>query len=121
MLYYKKWEIEYYSDKVQDWIDELPTGIQASFARLTELLIEFGIDLHLPHAKSMGSGLFELRPKGKEGIARLFYCAVVSRKIIFLHGFIKKTQKTPKKELKIAVRRMNEVKNEYKNKAHASI
>jgi phage-related protein len=66
----------------------------------------------------MGNGLFELRPHGMEGIARLFYCTVISRKIIFLHGYVKKTQKTPKKELKIAIRRMKEVKNEYKNKAH---
>lgn len=60
----------------------------------------------------MGAGLFELRPRSKEGIARIFYCAVTNKKIMFLHGMIKKTEETPKKELKIARRRLKEVKNE---------
>ncbi len=112
-----KWKIDYYNKKLQNWVDELPIGIRAAFTKLTELLIEFGVDLRLPHARGMGDGLFELRPKGKEGIARIFYCACIGKKIIFLHGVIKKTEKTPKKELKIAKKRMKEIKNEYKNKA----
>lgn len=107
-----KWTIEYYSQGVQEWVDELPTSIKAAYARLTDLLIEFGMDLHLPHSRAMGQGLFELRPKGREGIARVFYCILVGRKIIVLHGFIKKTQETPKKELALAKRRMKEVRDE---------
>ncbi|PCI00203.1 MAG: hypothetical protein COB79_05995 [Zetaproteobacteria bacterium] len=55
--------------------------------------------------------LFELRVKGKDGIARVFYCTKVGKHIVMLHVFVKKTQKTPKKELKIATQRMREVKN----------
>ena len=55
-----------------------------------------------------------MRPKGKEGIARVFYCTLVGKRIVILHGFIKKTQETPKKELDIAISRMKEIKNEYK-------
>ena len=59
----------------------------------------------------MGGGLFELRPRGKEVIARAFYCFVVDQRIVILHAFVKKTQTTPKKELDIARKRMKEVHN----------
>lgn len=110
------WTIEYYSKNVQEWIEEMPTGIRAAYARLTELLIEFGVDLRLPHSRAMSNGLFELRPHGKEGIARIFYCTLVDKKIVILHGFIKKTQETPRRELEIAIKRMREVKNERSKK-----
>ena len=58
----------------------------------------------------MSDGLFELRVKGKEGIARVFYCTLVGQRIIMLHGFIKKSQQTPPKELKLARQRLAEVK-----------
>lgn len=71
-------------------------------------MIEFGPDLGLPHTRAMGKNLFELRLKGAEGIARIFFC-IKARRIIMLHLFIKKTQKTPKKELKTALSRLMEV------------
>jgi phage-related protein len=111
-----KWTIEYYSKKVQDWISAMPVGMRASYARLAELLTEFGMDLRLPHSRAMGDGLFELRPKSKEGAARIFYCVLIGRRIIVLHGFIKKTQETPRKELETAIRRMKEVKHDQAKK-----
>jgi|SRR6185369_9716296 len=103
------WEIDYYSEGVRLEIDALPVGIRASYARLTDLLEEFGLDLRMPHSRAMGGGLFELRPKGREGIARVFYCMKVGKKIVMLHSFIKKTKATPKRELDIARRRQGEV------------
>jgi phage-related protein len=103
------WTIDYYSEEVRLEIDALPVGIRASYARLTELLEEFGLDLRMPHSRAMGGWLFELRPKGREGIARVFYCMKVGKRIIVLHSFIKKTQETPKRELDIARRRQKEV------------
>jgi phage-related protein len=73
-------------------------------------MIEHGPNLGLPHTDSFGSGLFELRLKGVEGVARVFFCMIVEKKIVMLHSFIKKTQKTPDKELKIAKSRMKELK-----------
>ncbi|MCD8213465.1 MAG: type II toxin-antitoxin system RelE/ParE family toxin [Campylobacter sp.] len=58
----------------------------------------------------MGKGLFELRVKGNDGIVRLFYVFQKDKKIYILHGFVKKTQKTPKKELEIAYTRMKGIK-----------
>jgi phage-related protein len=65
----------------------------------------------MPHTRAMGDGLFELRLKASEGIARIFYCTIVGRKIVMLHQFIKKTDKTPPRELETARRRMKEFKN----------
>lgn len=104
------WTIEYYSEEVRLEIEALPAGIRASYARLTELLVEFGLELRMPHSRAMGQGLFELRPKGREGIARVFYCTKVGRKIVVLHTFVKKTEKTPKRELDIARKRQEEVR-----------
>jgi phage-related protein len=103
------WSIEYYSESVRLEIEALPVGIRAAYARLTLLLEEFGLELRMPHSRAMGDGLFELRPKGREGIARVFYCMKVGRKIIMLHSFVKKTNETPRRELDIARRRQKEI------------
>lgn len=65
----------------------------------------------MPHTRAMGDGLFELRLKSSEGFARVFYCTVVGKKIVILHQFIKKSDKTPARELATAKRRMKEIKN----------
>jgi phage-related protein len=103
------WSIEYYSPKVEEDILNLPDGLLSRYFRLTELMIEFGANLGMPHTQAIENGLFELRIKSKEGIARAFYCTKVDKRIIVLHVFIKKTQKTPKKELDLANKRMKEV------------
>ena len=89
----------------------MPAGFVARFLRYSERMELFGPDLGMPHTRAMGDGLFELRLKAAEGIARVFYCTVIERRIVMLHHFIKKTEKTPRKELEKARRRMNEVKD----------
>jgi phage-related protein len=79
--------------------------------RYAERMEVYGPDLGMPHTRAMGQGLFELRLKAAEGIARVFYCTVIDQQIIMLHQFVKKVDKTPVKELEIARRRMKEVKN----------
>ena len=105
-----KWQIIYYNGNLQQEILNLPDGLLARYFHLTDLMIEFGSNLGLPHTKAIDKGLFELRIKSKEGVARVFYCTKIGIKIIMLHSFIKKSQKIPKRELKIAISRMNEVK-----------
>lgn len=106
------WKIEYPYKDVEQFILKLPIGLSAKYFHLTDLMIEFGANLGMPHTKPMSTGLFELRVKGKEGIARVFYCTKVGKRVIVLHGYIKKTQKTPAKELRKAERRFMEVKND---------
>lgn len=104
-----RWQIKYYNQRLEDEILRLPAALLARYFRLSDLLIEFGSNLGLPHTKKIEKGLFELRVKGKEGIARVFFCTKIGRKIIMLHSFVKKSQKTPKKEIEIARRRKKEV------------
>lgn len=103
--------IEYFHPRVKTEIESWPDGILADYARLVELLMEFGPNLRMPHSRAMGGGLFELRPRGKEGIGRAFYCFVVSRRVVILHAFVKKTQDTREQELRIARKRMKEIQD----------
>jgi phage-related protein len=105
------YRIEYFHPCVKAEIENWPDGILADFARVLELLMEFGPNLRMPHSRAMGGGLFELRPRGREGIGRVFYCFIVGQRVVILHAFQKKTEDTPKKELRIAWRRMKEVQN----------
>ena len=106
-----KWRVKYYNSRLINWVDKMPLGMRAYYARLTERMINFGPNLGLPFTRSLNKGLFELRIKAKEGISRIFYCTIKNNEIVMLHGFIKKTQKIPQKELKLATKRMQEVVN----------
>jgi phage-related protein len=86
-------------------------GLVARFLRYAERMEVYGPDLGMPRTRAMGQGLFELRLKAAEGIARVLDCTIVDRQIVMLHQFVKKTEKTPARELGIARRRMKEVKN----------
>ena len=108
-LRHMEWEIVYYSDGVQQAIREFPTGLQARYIHLTERMLAFGPDLGMPHTRALGKGLFELRLQSKEGIGRVFFGARPGRRILMLHAFVKKSAKTPVRELKIARERLNEV------------
>lgn len=105
------YSIEYYHPRVQAKIESWPVGILADYTRKVELLMEFGPDLRMPHSRAMGGGLFELRPRGREGTGRALYCYVKGKRVIILHAFVKKTQATPKRELAIARKRMKEVQD----------
>jgi phage-related protein len=65
--------------------------------------------LRLPHSRAFGDGLFELRPRGRSGIGRAFYCFMLARRVVVLHAFIKKSQETPDRELKLARKRLKEL------------
>jgi phage-related protein len=102
------WEIVYYGE-VQEALLAFPPGLQARYIHLTERMLNFGPDLGMPHTRALGKGLFELRLKAKEGIGRVFFCNRPDRRIMMLHAFVKKSAKTPARELKVARERMKEV------------
>jgi phage-related protein len=101
--------VSFYSRRVEDELLTLPTGFVARFLKYAESMEAFGPDLGMPHTRAMGGRLFELRINAAEGIARVFYCTAANRRIVFLHQFVKKTAKTPPKELHLARRRMKDV------------
>ena len=70
-----------------------------------------GPNLRLPHSRALGDGLFELRPRGRSGIRRAFYCFLLGKRVVVVHAFIKKTQQTPDKELKVARNRVKELQH----------
>lgn len=74
-------------------------------------MVALGPHLGEPHTKAFGDGLFELRLKGAEGIARVFFCTMIGRRIVKLHSFVEKTNKTPARELDIAQSRLKEFKH----------
>lgn len=86
-----------------------PSGILSNFIHITEIIEEFGPAIGKPYTAPLGSGLFEIRARGKEGIGRSLFCTVKGKEIVILNSFIKKTQKSPKKEIEKARRRMLEL------------
>jgi phage-related protein len=105
------WRVTFYSAAFQKELLQLPVGFVARFLRYAEHMERYGPDLGMPHTRPMGEGLFELRLKVAAGIVRVFYCMLVGRRIVMLHQFIKKSEKTPRKELEMARTRLKEVKD----------
>ena len=103
------YSVDYFNRRVLDEIESWPVDVLADYARLIELLMAFGPDLRMPHSRAMGGELFELRPRGREGIGRAMYCYVTGQRVVVLHAFVKKTQVTPERDLAIARKRMKEV------------
>lgn len=93
-------------------VDAWPIGIRAFYARTTDRMKLHGPSLGMPLIRSLGSGLFEIRAIGKEEIGRVLFCTIKDRRIIILHAFIKKTDRTPLTALETARRRMLEVHHE---------
>lgn len=106
-----EYTISYYSELVQTDILSLPDTLAARYVVLTRRMVALGPNLGEPHTKAFGEGLFELRLKGAEGIARVFFCTLIGKRIVMLHSFIKKTDKTPAGEKAIALARLKEIKH----------
>jgi len=104
-----RYEIEYFNARVLRSIESWPSDVLADYARIVELLMEHGPDLRLPHTRALGHGLFEMRPRGRSGIGRAFYCFRIGRRIVVIHAFVKKNRRTPENELKIARERVRQV------------
>ena len=93
-------EIKFFDNKIESFIDSLDRQVIARLLRALDLLLTFGHELGMPHSKKVASRLFELRVRGKQEI-RIFY-AFHSGAAVLLHGFIKKSQRTPKREIEMA-------------------
>ena len=105
-----EYTVAYYSEEVQADILALPDTLAARYVVLTRRMVAIGPNLGEPHTKAYGDDLFELRLKGAEGIARVFFCTLSEKRIVMLHGFVKKSERTPKREREIAETRMKEIK-----------
>jgi phage-related protein len=89
----------------------LPADMQARFLRVADLLEDFGPQgVGLPHIRPLEGKLWEMRMKGRDGIARAVYAAVQGRRLLVLHVFVKKTQATPRSALDTARKRLEAAK-----------
>ena len=105
----KRWIVTFYSKDVKQEIEKLPKGILVKYARLTTMMEIYGPYIGMPHTKHLGKGLIEMRLKAVEGIGRVFYTSLNKNEIIVLHSIMKKTEKTPRKDLDIAYKKLFEV------------
>ena len=101
--------LTYFNASVRSGIDQWPDGLKARYLALALRMREYGPNLGMPHTRSMGAGLFEVRAKSAEGIGRAFFCAPRGKRIVILHEFIKKSEKTPAREIRLARARMKEI------------
>lgn len=104
------WKIEIYENEngvssVRDFFDNIKDKkLKAKVFRDIELLEEYGIQLTEPRASYLGDGIWELRTKQSSNIARTLYFTYTGKTIVLLHGFVKKTPKTPPEEKRRAIR-----------------
>ncbi len=97
-------EIRFINDSVEKFLASLKNPALARTLRTLDLLEQFGKELCMPHSKKVVQNLFELRVRGKVEV-RLFYC-FYKKKAVVLHGFIKKTQQIPHKEINLVKKRL---------------
>jgi phage-related protein len=104
-----EWLIVIAADSVGREIRSLSPGHQADFLRIGELLCRYGPqEVRMPHVRPLGDKLWEMRLRDASGIARAIYFTTSGRRIVVLHAFEKRTQKTPRRSLDLAKRRMQE-------------
>lgn len=106
---YTPWQVVIAGGAAEAEIKALPADLQARYLRLVDLIEAHGPHaLSMPHARRLEGKLWELRMKGRDGIARVVYIAASGRRVVMLHAFMKKTQKTPRRAIETAKRRLQE-------------
>jgi phage-related protein len=120
-----EWKVEFYqfpngNSPVLDWYREQEAKVQAKFARIFDLLQDQGTAVGKPYVAPLEDKLYEIRVEHDTNIYRTIYFAYTGKRFILLHGFQKKTQKTPKQELDLAKERMKSFLNEEKQKKSTS-
>jgi phage-related protein len=104
------WRVEILNETVAAEIAALPADMQARFLRLAERIASVGLEsLSEPHVKHLEGKLWELRLTGRDGIARALYVTAMGRRVVVVRAFVKKTQKTPRAEIELALQRAKEI------------
>jgi phage-related protein len=104
------WGVELLDRRVVKELDALAADVRQRFLRISELIEQHGpVAMHEPYVKHLEGKLWEMRMKGRDGIARAIYVTATGERVVVLHAFVKKTQKTPQRALEIARERAKEV------------
>lgn len=105
------WTVEILNEDVAAELDDLPTDMRAKLEHIVRLITEFGLDrVREPHVKHLEGRLWEMRLIGRDGIARALYVTAIGKRVVIVRAFRKKSQKTPRREIELALRRAEEVK-----------
>jgi phage-related protein len=104
------WTVVFVNETAQAEVDALPDDMQTRFARISDLIRDLGLlAMREPYVKHLDGKLWEMRLKGEDGIARSIYVAAAGQRAVVLRTFVKKTEKTPRREIEIAFARMKEI------------
>jgi phage-related protein len=104
------WTVVFVSAVAQAEVDALPEDMQMRFARITDMIRDLGLmAMREPYVKHIDGKLWEMRLKGEDGIARSLYMAARGERVVVLRTFVKKTDKTPRREIELAFARMKEI------------
>jgi len=104
------WSVEFLDQTVREAMYVLPRDMRAKFERISHLIEHSGLEqVHEPYVKHLEGPIWEMRMIGRDGIARAAYVTATGKRVVVLHVFIKKTEKTPRREILIALRRAKEV------------
>ena len=104
------WTIELLNETVQAELEALPADQLARFIRVGELIQSQGLErVREPHVRHLEGPLWEIRMKGRDGISRALYVVANQRRIVVVRVFVKKTQKTPRREIVLALKRAEDV------------
>jgi phage-related protein len=104
------WIVELLSATVRAELDSLPDDMLARFRRIVDLIQKNGLQrVHGPYIKHLEGRLWEIRLKGKDGIARAIYVTASGERVVVVRVFVKKTQRTPPREIRLALQRASDV------------
>lgn len=104
------WRVELLDEVVRRDLNRLSLDIRARFERIVWMITELGLEnMREPYVKHLEDRLWEMRMKGKDGIARAAYVTAAGKRVVVVHVFTKKTQKTPRRDIELALRRAGEV------------
>jgi phage-related protein len=105
-----RWVVGFLDEETKATMNAFPLDIRASFQRIVELIQEHGLErVREPYLKHLEGPLWEMRLKGKSGVARAVYVTASGTRVVIVHVFAKKTQKTPRREIAQALKKAKEV------------
>ena len=104
------WRVRTLNATVNGELDALPADMRARFVRIAGLIATVGLErVGMPHVRHLTGPLWEMRLGGRDGIARALYVTATERQVVVVRAFVKKTRRTPRREIELALQRAGEV------------
>lgn len=105
-----EWRVETLNETVDKELRALPADMRARFTRICQLIAAVGLDrVGAPHVRHLSGSLWEMRLSGRDGISRAIYVATQDMRLVVVRVFLKKTRRTPRREIELALRRAGEI------------